>query len=508
MSAMEHDSQGPAARTLTIDDIMWRVRSEVARRKGQMSVAASNIPAEIRPSDESLPKWKPAMSWPPVKDVYLAAELLAFSDVDFVDVAYRAVLRRPPDENALNHYLHLLRTGTASKIEILWNLSSSEEGRASAIRIDGLRLPYLLQQWRRKRFIGPVICWIHAFLRLGTMADRQMIQELNQGREMQEAGRLLNENSQYLMQRIADMKVQLTGHAWLAELEALKTKHEAAAARLAALDAVIHAKLHAHQGDGQRLETRLASVEASVQQLLAGDEAQTEAARALDSLYAAFEDRFRGDRSVVQARAEPYLAFVRESGAGTDAAPVIDIGCGRGEWLESLRANGLTGRGIDVNRVFIGQCRILGLDVIEGDAVESLRAMPQGSAGAITAMHVVEHLPFKRVIALLDEARRVLRPGGLIILETPNPENLSVAHLSFHNDPTHRNLLPPEALRWIVEARGFSSVRIERLTEARELNPLPLVPEDVPGAASINVVLALLNAAPDYAIVARAQGLG
>ena len=118
-------------------------------------------------------------------------------------------------------------------------------------------------------------------------------------------------------------------------------------------------------------------------------------------------------------------------------------------------------------------------------------------------MHLVEHLPFERVIALLDEIRRVLRSGGLVLLETPNPENLSVGVCNFYMDPTHRNPLPPEALRWIVEARGFMGARIERLTVARELNAPPLLPDDVPGAASVNVLLASLRVAPDYAIIAR-----
>src|SRR5262249_52921207 len=159
----------------------------------------------------------------------------------------------------------------------------------------------------------------------------------------------------------------------------------------------------------------------------------------------------------------PYLRLVREAGFGTAAAPVIDIGCGRGEWLEALRDNGLIGKGIEINRVFIDMCRGRGFEVIEGDAIENLKAMPNDYAGVITSIHLVEHLPFERVIALLDEARRVLRPGGLLVLETPNPENLAVGSRSFYVDPTHRNPLPPETLRWFVEARGFHGARIERL---------------------------------------------
>jgi len=223
----------------------------------------------------------------------------------------------------------------------------------------------------------------------------------------------------------------------------------------------------------------------------------------LDPLYVAFEDRFRGDRALVRRRAEPYLKWIMEVGAGTSVAPVLDIGCGRGEWLELLREHGLVAKGIDLNRVFADICRGYGLDIIEGDAISALRAMPSASIGAITSMHVVEHLSFEQMITLLDEALRVLMPGGLIVLETPNPENLMVGSHTFYMDPTHRNPIPPEALRWIVEARGFYGSVIERLKDARELNAPPLLSDDLPGASSINILLSTLHAAPDYAILAR-----
>lgn len=284
---------------------------------------------------------------------------------------------------------------------------------------------------------------------------------------------------------------------------AMKQNSASTMSQLSNLEAEVRTRFQAYEEHVSRLKGSQESTAGFIQQLLTRDVQAAESLRALDPFYAAFEDRFRGDRSLIRIRVEPYLTLMREAGAGTPEAPILDIGCGRGEWLELLHDSGLIGRGIDINRVFIDMCRSRGLEVIEGDAIESLREMPDGSVGAITAMHVVEHLPFETAIALLDEARRVLRPGGLIILETPNPENLSVGHHWFYMDPTHRNPLPPESLRWIVEARGFDDVRIERLFVARELNvPSPL-PEDVPGAAAVNALLTSMSAAQDYAIVAR-----
>jgi len=477
---------------------MWRVRTEVARRNGQTSTTVPTNPGDISPFDQSLPKWKSVVPRLPLKDEYALAELLAFADADFVHVAYSTILHRPPDENGFNHYLHLLRTGAATKVEILWTLCSSQEARAAGVRITGLRLPYTLQQWRRKRFIGPIVSWVHAFMRLGALADRLSASEACQARDLQETGRVLNLLAEYLVQRIASVKLQVAARPTAAEFEKLKNGYAAVVERLTELEHLARRE----EKELGHLKGGLDFTTAAVQRLLMSKQQSVELSRALDGFYATFEDHFRGDREVIRARAEPYLAMVREVGAGTVEAPVIDIGCGRGEWLELLRDNGLIGRGVDMNRVLLDACRGLGLDVIDGDAIESLRGTHDGSAGAITALHIVEHIPFDHVIALLDEVKRVLRPGGLIILETPNPENLSVAHHWFYLDPTHRNPLPPEALRWIVEARGFQGCRVERLTTARELHAPPLLPDNAPGAASINAVLALLNAAPDYAIVA------
>src|SRR5262249_28196589 len=143
------------------------------------------------------------------------------------------------------------------------------------------------------------------------------------------------------------------------------------------------------------------------------------------------------------------------------------------------------------------------LEVVEGDAIETLREKPNGSAVAITSMHVTEYLAFDRVIALLDEARRVIRPGGLIIIETLNSENLHVGSDWSGLHPNRRNPLPPEAFRWIVEARGFEDVRIERLKTARERSAPEPVSKDVPGAEAINALLASMSASMDYAIIGR-----
>lgn len=219
--------------------------------------------------------------------------------------------------------------------------------------------------------------------------------------------------------------------------------------------------------------------------------------------YVSFEDRFRGEREDIKARAAPYLDALSSAGIDPAKGIVLDLGCGRGEWLEVLAEHGYQCCGVDLNDAMLKESRASGFDVVEADAVDYLRGLKDGSLAAITSMHLVEHLPHKVLIKLLDEALRVLQPGGMLILETPNPENLTVGACWFYLDPTHRNPIPPDLLQWTVQERGFSHAVVQRLTEHRRVSDIQPVSESVPCAEQINLMAAWFTAAPDYAVIAR-----
>lgn len=216
-----------------------------------------------------------------------------------------------------------------------------------------------------------------------------------------------------------------------------------------------------------------------------------------DQFYEAFEDRFRGDREDIKTRQRVYLDTMRESRAGSDGRPVLDIGCGRGEWLELLRDEGLTGYGIDVNAMAVDACLEHALDAREADMLTHLASLGDGTLGAITAFHVIEHLPIETLLAFLDEARRTLARDGVLILETPNPENLIVGAHTFHNDPTHRAPIPPAIARFMAEQRGFGDVRIQRLHPNASAEPFP---DDEATGRKLNE---LLYGPQDYAVIGR-----
>ena len=182
-----------------------------------------------------------------------------------------------------------------------------------------------------------------------------------------------------------------------------------------------------------------------------------------DAMYVTFEDKFRGTREDIKNRQKVYLPYVKDAFGKTSGAQIIDVGCGRGEWLELLKENGFDAKGIDLNDIMVNTCCGLSLDAVSSDAIEYLRSLPAASLCAVTGFHIIEHLPFKTLIALFDESFRVLKPGGIVIFETPNPENLRVGACTFYTDPSHIKPLVPVTMQFLAEYRGFSGVEIKRL---------------------------------------------
>jgi SAM-dependent methyltransferase len=191
----------------------------------------------------------------------------------------------------------------------------------------------------------------------------------------------------------------------------------------------------------------------------------------LDSAtYVGFEDNFRGSSEDIRARGLDYLPLFQ------DASDVLDIGCGRGEFLELLASSGIKGRGVDVNHAMVERCRARGLDVAEGDAVEYLASLPDGSVGGILAVQVVEHLQADQLVKLLELAYHKLRPGSRIVLETVNPACWYAFFASYIRDITHVHPIHPDTLRYLLIASGFQRVDVRYREPYPELNKLQPIP--------------------------------
>ena len=219
--------------------------------------------------------------------------------------------------------------------------------------------------------------------------------------------------------------------------------------------------------------------------------------------YAGFEQRFRGDPAVVLETLEArYLDVLASS------PPVLDVGCGRGELVGLLAVRGVAAYGIDTDPSLVAEGRAEGLDVRLGDVVTHLEQVEPGTLGAIVSTHVVEHLDLDVLLRFIELSASRLRPGGLLIAETPNPASLIVLGNSYILDPTHVRPLHPSLLAFLCETAGFRDVTLQFYAPAEGYWLAPVDAPDAPQLAQqVNVALDHLNhvlfGPQEYSVIAR-----
>ena len=458
---------------------------------------------------------------------YHIHDLLRFHDRAFVQAAYRAVLKRSPDETEMSRDLKGLRSGNVNKIDLLATLRFTPEGRAKRVQLDGLVFPTLIRRLGQLPLLGYVVRLGIAFVRLPNMVrdqrefgsyilsqQEQIAEFVNQtSARISECRHEVSRLEETLSQRLSTLskQVETQGETSIGRHSALERQQSEfariASAQFSEIDRRYDA-LEAYAKQQQDALTQLAKTNSEHQAALtqsisehrnaiakAEDDVRAAIARfslqlqharselsiqansinalsnvtpqissdvsgdahQLDAVYAALEDRFRGGREEIKERFRVYLPYVK------DWAPVVDLGCGRGEWLEILSEDGIEASGVDTNLIQLEQSRARRLNVSEEDFLTHLQRLDDASVGAITGFHIVEHVPLKALITLLNEALRVLRPGGVVIFETPNPENVLVGSKYFYMDPTHRNPLPSELLEFLLDSRGFEAIEILNL---------------------------------------------
>lgn len=218
------------------------------------------------------------------------------------------------------------------------------------------------------------------------------------------------------------------------------------------------------------------------------------------NFYRSFEDKMRGPRELILSRLQAYHPFVQPLISENQPVRAIDLGCGRGEWLELLNSWGLSGYGFDSDEGMLQACAQRELAAKQMDVIEALMEQSDSSVAMISAFHLVEHLPFPRLQTLVKEALRVLQPGGLLIMETPNPENIVVGSNQFYLDPTHQRPLPSQLLAFLTEHEGFARTKVLYLQESSALSEAksPSLYDVLAGVSPDYAVIAQKNAAPDH----------
>ena len=198
-----------------------------------------------------------------------------------------------------------------------------------------------------------------------------------------------------------------------------------------------------------------------------------------DEFYHHFEECFRGSREEIKNRLQAYVPIIREYLPDWSHARFVDIGSGRGEWLDILRENGATDYiGVDLNAKQNAVAESFGHNTTCCDCIEYLTEQPDNSVDLITGIQIIEHLCMSDLMELLKQAHRVLKKGGLILFETPNPRNVIVGSDTFYIDPSHKRFLDPRMTEFFAKWAKFDTVRIIDANANPQWVGLPLPAEN------------------------------
>jgi O-antigen chain-terminating methyltransferase len=375
-----------------------------------------------------------------------------------------------------------------------------------------------------RRLLGPVVVLLKRILRklLTPILDRQVAYNAAAAAAIGRLDRRLNQERLAMERRLRELGTA-TLEAQRAQrtemVEAQRQLHEEVlAVESRVLDAAIAHSQGALRQSSQATMNRIAAVERRLRRLVhmleigaldrgpavsAGTDLTPPVPQPLEPEidYAGFEDHFRGSEEDIKARQRIYLPYFR------GRADVLDIGCGRGEFLELLREDGIAARGVDLDLDMVLQCRDKHLDVAMADAFIYLEALADDSLGGVFAAQVIEHLPARRIAALVKLCHRKLAPGAALILETPNPTCLMVFADTFYRDFSHVQPLHPETMRFLLETTGFQAVEVRFSGSVDDAMKIPRLDVLGTGIERFNAAIERLNALLfgflDYAVIGR-----
>jgi O-antigen chain-terminating methyltransferase len=422
-----------------------------------------------------------------IKPNYELAELLAGSDEQFLVNAYHVILRRTPTEAEAKACL--ANCGLVDqRLMKLGDLRYSPEGRQIAVSVRHLIRSYGFRRLKALPLIGRVLGWFYRVLRIGRLEVLIIQTQLR----LDQTELRLNENLQLLAE--VEKKIGLQAQASAAYLDQrlndLTTESDSWRGEMAYAFSTLRNEWKVTLArDSRALE--------STARLLAEGQVQpawASPALANEQIYVEFEKAMQA-QSNEQQHGHWYMPLIRQLYDETSTLkPCLDLGCGRGVFLVELKRHGFPCVGVDLNPARADACRAQGLEVVVADAIAHLRTLDPASVSVVSAFHLLEYLPFEMTLHLIEAAKRVLIQGGLLILETPNPENLIMGACTFWNDPLRLKPIPPVLLKHYVVSAGYETVQVARFT--RQAVGVDTVTLDESVQLSVDAPL-------DYAILAR-----
>ena len=454
---------------LSVQEIIQKIKMEVAKReKKDSSVKKEEIRTALDYEDIIKKEDTTFLQ----KERYEYSDFTRYKDVVFIKNLYKGLLKREADSSGLQNYLKLLRSGKKSKDEIVTLIRYSQEGRSKNVELLGAKKRNMLMYFFNLPFIGYIF---KLFIAIGSLP--KLLQKINYLESRVDEESLKSYENDRLLEKAILMQAKTFSFEIEEKVKNLEKKINIS---IAEVENKIQQKngLEAHIQTIENIKSYMQISLTKLQNLI--DEAKKrlpdellreeeilkltqEEKHLLDSFYVEFEDRFRGTREDIKERLAVYIPYIEALDQKQEKLEVLDVGCGRGEWIELLSSHNYRAKGIDLNSIMVAQSQALGLDVMEADVISYLQSLKDDSLSVITGFHIIEHLPFEVLMKMLHEVYRVLHKGGMVIFETPNPENLLIGACNFYTDPTHINPLVPKTVSFLLESKGFQKNEILRL---------------------------------------------
>ncbi|MUB63861.1 methyltransferase domain-containing protein [Hungatella hathewayi] len=405
-------------------------------------------------------------------------ELLKYNGAEFVDILYRSLLRREPDDNGKQNALVELSSGKLTKLDLINNILYSDEGKIKYVRVKGL-VKYNF--WAKIKRIIKKIPVLGYFCRLA----KSIILAPRYFRKINTSLSLLEQNLNGCRESVKSLE-QLS-YAGQMDIKKLVSSYEVINNLESQLEH--YTEQLKNFVDEQRINEKMQQENAQKQEML------------IDQFYLDYNrDLMPDPREEVMEREAVYLPYITEwhQARSKDSLKILDLGCGECEWIELLEKNGYQVTGIDTNLKVIEKAHSISPDfsIIKANAYEYLCGLEDNSIDLITMFHVIEHMTIFDGYKLIIECKRVLSNGGMLILETPNPLNILTATYYFRLDPTHRFPIPKELLEFTVKEAGLN------IKETLMLNPLNFIPYTYEEDDPIKDIIFRFNMEQAYSVLA------
>lgn len=485
----------------TIEQLIQKKRNEMMGVESEMTI--QTIYSDIRSLAQNL-----TFDSSGVARKISCEPLFKMGEKDFVASLYREFLQREPDTDGYLYNLRLLQGGICTRAQMIENFTHTDEAQGECFELIGFEEQKAKEAKRKKLKSITGVGYLGRWLTNNVFLSRRMA-------SLYHTNDVLSIQVDALKRECEELKQQCATSQWhcqvLAEkCESLLQEQRESRKITGELGLVAEQYKKQYKQYCEERETFLQQRQKEEEEKQNREQEQRESERQnkelCDTFYLHYNEKLMPDsREEVKQRALPYIERIRkwyqDTGRTEGTAKFVDLGCGECEWIELLSENGFDAVGIDSNDAVVEKVRreLPNINIVLEDSLQYLKQCEDNSIDLISSFHMVEHMDFLTIITLLKECYRVLKKDGMLIVETPNPQNILTSSYYFYMDPTHIKPIPPELMMFFVEESGFA------VREKLLLNPLNFEPYEYKEDDPIKDIVFRFNMEQAYSIMAVKQ---